>query len=474
MTRRILLSIALCAAAALAQTGKPAASYKELKYPAPGRIRVPEPVRFQLANGMLVYLVEDHELPTVQINAMIRAGSFWEPVSKAGLAAICGAVMRTGGSVTRNGDQLDKELDRLGAAVETNTSGDTTSATVFGLKEDVDKGLSILADILQHPAFPQDKIELAKIDQRATIDRRNDDPGGIAFREYTRVMYGKDSAFGHQTEYATINAITRDDLAAFHKRFFQPESVILGAWGDFSAAEMRHKIEQAFEGWQRGGQERPKTPAADVRAKTGVYAINKDDLNQSTVVMGLPGGRMDDPDFFALTVMNNILGNGFSSRLFAQVRSELALAYAIGSSWDANFDYQGTFVASGGTKSETTTKFVRAIQHEIGRMAGDRGTDAELARGKDNILKGIAFDFDSTGKIVTRLMNYEYYGYPRDFLERYQDGIAKVTKADVQRVAKQYLRTSDFAVVVLGKEKDFDAPLTSLGKVTRIDITIPK
>jgi zinc protease len=287
-------------------------------------------------------------------------------------------------------------------------------------------------------------------------------------------MYGKDSPFGHQTEYATINAITRDDLIAFHKQFFQPESVILGAWGDFSAAEMRGKIERAFAGWQRGGHERPKTPAANVRGKAGVYAINKDDLNQSTVVMGLPGGRMDDPDFFALTVMNNILGNGFASRLFAQVRSELALAYAIGSSWDANFDYQGTFLASGGTKSETTTKFVRAIRHEVDRMAQDPVTDAELARGKDNILKGIAFDFDSTGKIVGRLMNYEYYGYPRDFLQRYQDGIAKVTKADVQRVATQYLKTGDFAVVVLGKEKDFDAPLTSLGKVTRIDITIPK
>jgi zinc protease len=472
--KRALPILFLSAAAAFAQPARPAASYRDLKFPPPARLKVPEPVRFQLANGMTVYLMEDHELPTVSINAMIRAGSFWEPVQKAGLASICGTVLRTGGSVTRNGDQLDRELDRLGASVETNISGDMISASAFSLKEDVDKALVILADVMQHPAFPEDKIELAKIDARASIDRRNDDPGGIASREYQRVMYGKDSPFAHQTEYATINAITRDDLAAFHKQYFQPESIILGAWGDFDAAAMRGKIEQAFGSWQRGGHERPKTPPADVRGKSGVYAINKDDLVQSTVILGLPGGRMDDPDYFAATVMNNILGNGFASRLFAQVRTEQALAYAIGSSWDANYEYPGTFNALGGSKSETTVKFARAVQRELERMAEGPVTDAELARGKDNILKGIAFEFDSTGKIANRLMTYEYYGYPHDFLQRYQDGIAKVTKAGVLRVAKQYLTTKELTMLVLGKEKDFDAPLTSLGKVTRIDITIPK
>jgi zinc protease len=472
--RRALPVTLIFAAAALAQPAKPAASYRDLKFPPPGRINIPEPVRFQLANGITVYLMEDHELPTIAMNAMVRAGSFWEPVSKAGLASICGTVMRTGGSATRNGDALDRELDRLGASVETNSSGDMMSASSFSLKEDVDKALAILADVMQHPAFPEDKIELAKIDARAGIDRRNDDPGNIASREYMRVMYGKDSPFAHQSEYATINAITRDDLVAFHKQYFQPESIILGAWGDFNAEVLRAKIEQAFGGWQRGGRERPKIPQADVRGKSGVYAINKDELNQSTVIIGLPGGRVDDPDYFAGTVMNNILGNGFSSRLFAQVRTEQALCYAIGSSWDASYEYSGTFNASGGTKSETTVKFARAIHRELERMAEGPVTDAELARGKDNILKGIAFEFDSIGKIANRLMTYEYYGYPRDFLQRFQDGIAKVSKADVLRVSKQYLKTGELTTLVLGKEKDFDAPLTSLGKVTRIDITIPK
>jgi zinc protease len=474
MRGRTIAAILALAASASAQPAQPVASYKDLKYPPPGRIRVPEPLRFQLANGMQVYLLEDHELPVIQLNAMIRTGSRWEPSEKAGLAAICSVVLRTGGSTSRSGDQMDLELDRLAASVETNNSSDMASASAWVLKEDLDKGLGYLADILQHPSFPQEKIELAKIDQNASIDRRNDEPMGIAFREYSRMMYGKDSAYGHQAEHATINSITRDDLMAFHRRYYQPESVILGAWGDFRAAEMQTRIEQAFSGWARGGHEIPKAPAADLRGKTGIYAIAKDDVNQSTVLLGLPGGRMDDPDYFALTVMSNVLGSGFSSRLFSQVRSEQALAYAINASWDASFDYPGTFVAFGATKSQTTVKLVKSIQHEIDRMTQAEVTDEELARGKDNILKGIAFEFDSTGKIINRLMTYEYYGYPRDYMQRYQDGIAKVTRADVLRVSKQYLRIPEMAIVVLGKEKDFDAPLASLGKVTRIDVTIPK
>jgi zinc protease len=368
-------------------------------------------------------------------------------------------------------------LDRLGASVEMNPGDDQTTAGIFCLKEDIDKTLPILADLLQHPAFPGDKIELAKIEQRDAIARRNDDPQGIAFREFGRVIYGKESPYGRIIENATINAITRDDLVAYHKQYFRPEAVILGAWGDFSAAAMRVKIEQAFAGWKgEGSWHRPEVPAVEAAAKsrTGVYLIGKDDVNQSTVLMGRLGGRLDDTDFFPLTVMNGVLGDGFGSRLFSQVRSEQALAYSVWSNWGGEFEFPGMFYAFGGTKSETTVKIIGAIRREIERLVQGPVSDDELTRAKDSILKGMAFDFDNTGKIVTRLMTYEYHGYPRDFLQRYQEGIRKVTKADVDRVAKSYMKSDQFAILVLGKEKDFEAPLTSLGKVTRIDITIPK
>jgi zinc protease len=252
--------------------------------------------------------------------------------------------------------------------------------------------------------------------------------------------------------------------------------VILGAWGDFQASEMRAKIEKAFGAWQKGGHPKPETPPVDpgARNRTGVYAISKDDINQSTVVMGMLGGRRDDPDFFALDVMNNVLGGGMASRLFSQVRSEQGLAYDVFSSWNAEWDHPGIFAAVGSTKSETTVKIIRALKREIERLGQSPVTDDELVRAKDSILKGAAFDFDSTGKIVSRLMFYEYFGYPRDYLQRYLDGVRAVTQADVDRVARQYLKTDQFAVVVVGKEKDFDEPLSAVGKVTATDITIPK
>jgi zinc protease len=475
MKRTAILALLLAASVA-AQTGRPVASFKELKFSEPGRIRVPEVTRFQLANGLTVMLLEDPELPTINLNAMIRAGSRWEPAAKAGLAAVAGTVMRTGGSTSRNGDQLDRELDRLAASVEISLGADSGTASVFCLKEDIDTALPILAGLLQHPAFPQDKIELSKIEQRDNIARRNDDPQGIAFREYTRMLYGKDTAYGRQPEYATINAITRDDLVAFHKHYFQPESVVLGAWGDFKAPEMRAKIERAFANWPRGGHARPPAPAVDsgARNRTGLYLIDKDDVNQSTVLLGRLSGRADDPDHCALTVMNGVLGDGFASRLFSQVRSEQGLAYAVWSNWNGEYEFPGTFFAFGGTKSQTTIKIIQAIRREIDRMSKDLVSDEELGRAKDNILKGMAFDFDATGKILGRLLTYEFYGYPRDFLQRYQEGIRAVTKSDVARVAKQYMKSNELAVLVLGKEKDFEAPLSTLGKVTRIDVTIPK
>lgn len=452
------------------------ASYKDLKYPPLNKVKVPEPIRFELANGVVVYLVEDHEVPLISVSALVRTGSRWEPAGKAGLASITGTVMRTGGSVTRPGDQLDEELDRLAAHVETGIGQNSGRAMVSVLKEDIDKGLSILADVLQHPAFPQAKIDLAKIQQRDGIARRNDNPNGIVFREFSRVLFGKDSPYARQTEYETIDSITRDDLVAFHKQFFQPENIILGAWGDFKADEMRGRIEKALGGWERGGQPKPPVPEVDAatRSRSGFYSINKDEMKQSWVVMGMLGGKRNDPDYCALEVMNEILGGKMSSRLFSNVRSAQGLAYAVFSNWGAQWDRPGTFIAGGSSKPETTVKIYHSIRHEIERIAESGVTGAELALAKDGILKSAAFDNDSTDKIVGRLMDYEYYGYPKDFLQQYEAGVGKVARADVARVAAQYLKPERFLVVFLGNEKGYEAPLASLGKVGAIDITIPQ
>lgn len=475
MRRRLFLACSMLMGLAAIAAAQIPPSYKQLKFPPLSRIQPPEPVRFELPNGMVVYLVEDHELPMISASALIRTGSRWEPAEKAGLAAIVGAVMRTGGSEKFPGDQLDEELDRLGATVETSIGEDSGRAVVSVLKEDIDRGLTILADILRHPAFPEDKIELAKIQQRDRIARRNDNPNAIIGREFRRIIFGKDSPYARQPEYDTINSIKREDLIAFHREFFQPENVILAVWGDLQVAEMRKKIEQIFGSWPRGGRPKPPVPPVDpaARNRAGIYQIVKEDMPNSWVAMGFLDGRRDDPDYFALEVMNDILGGGFASRLFNKVRTEQGLAYTVGSNWAAGWDRPGYFIAIGSTKTESTVQILEAMRNEIRRLAQGGVTEEELARAKDSILKGFAFEFDSTAKIVERLVSYEYYGYPRDYLQRYRDNIEKVTKEDVARVAAKYLNVDQLAIVVLGKGSGFQPPLTALGKVTPIDITIP-
>jgi len=473
MRKQFFLALMLIGAAVAQLT--PVKNYKEIKLPALNPIKVPPVDRHVLPNGLTVYLVEDKELPVVHAQVMIRTGDRWNPPGKTGLSDLTLGVMRTGGSTTRDGDALDKELDRLAASVETSSGLNSSNASVFVLKADAEKGLTILADLLRNPAYPQEKIDLAKIDMRDTVARRNDDPMGIHNRESGRLLYGKNSPYGAQLEYATIDSVTRADLVSFHKQYFQPENMILAVWGDINTASMKGLVEKTFGSWARGGQPKPVAPQVDkaTAGKPGIYLVDKDDVTQSTIGISMLAGRREDPDYYAMVVMTNVLGGSFGSRLTNSIRTKEGLAYMTFAHYAAEYDHAGSWFAKVGTKSGTTIKALELMEAEIARMKESEVTDEELRIAKDSILKGEAFDFDSTGKIVGRLVGYEYYGYPSDYLQRYRAGIDKVTKADVLAAARKNLDPARFQVLVLGKAKDFDKPLSSLGPVTPVDISIP-
>lgn len=462
--------------ASLVFAQKPVASYKDLKYPPLHDVKTPQPDRITLPNGITLFLLEDHELPTVSLSARIRTGNRLEPEDKAGLASIVGEVMRSGGTTSVKGDDLDVQLDRIGASVESGIEESEGTVSASSLKENAPQIIHIVADVMRNPAFPQDKIDLIKTQLVDSISRRNEDKDAIADREFRRILYGKDSPYGAQPEYATVDSITRDDVVAFHKRYYQPENIILGVWGDFDKASMRALIEKEFGSWPKGGNPRPPVPPVEESAKTrtGIYVIDKTDVNQSTIMMGALGGKLSDPDYVASSVANRILGGGFSSRLFNRVRTKEALAYSAGSQWSAGFDMPGQYLALASTKSESTIKALNIIKEEIHKMGETLVTDVELQQAKDAVLKGIAFDNDSTGKIVNRLIQYEYFGYPPDFLKQYEDGVRKVNKADVLRVSKQYWDTNKMFFLIVGNTKDFDEPVSSLGQVTKWSIDIPK
>jgi predicted Zn-dependent peptidase/outer membrane lipoprotein-sorting protein len=455
-----------------AMTATAQKDYRELEFPPLNDIETPTPTRVVLDNGIILYLVEDHRLPMINLSARIGVGEVNEPADKIGLASIAGAVMRTGGSTSMSGDEIDETLEGLGASVETNIGTVSGSAFMSVLKDNVDTVLPILADVLMNPAFPDDKIDLEKVTARSIIARRNDDPTDMAFREYRKLIYGAESVYARQAEYATIDAITRDDLVAFHQAWYHPDNTMFGVWGDFDTDEMVKKISDVFAGWKKAGFERPDLPDVDYTFDSSVNYIEKDDINQSTVVLGHIGGVRSNPDYFALRVMNDILSGGFSGRLFRNVRSEQGLAYAVFGIYSANYTFPGIFYVACMTKSETTIQAARSLLHEVERMKTDEITEEELNLAKDSFLNSFVFNFDTRREIIDRQMTYEYYGYPEDFLEKTKTEVEKVTVEDVKRVARKYLQPDKVRLVVVGNGQDFEEPLSVFGEVNEIDVTI--
>ena len=472
-----LRTTAIAAATALFALAAPSfaqvTDYKEIKTPPLHTFRIEQPKRIQLANGMVVFLMEDHELPLIRGSARIRGGASSVPANKAGMAGIYSQVWRTGGTESKTGDQLDDFLEARAARVETFAGEDSTTVSMNILKNDFDTVFPIFVDVLEHPAFRPEKIDLAKNIANTGISRRNDEPGAVTGREAQKLGYGAGSPYVRQAEYATIASITRDDLVAFHDRFVHPNNIILGFVGDFDAAAMEKTLRATFEAWPRGPQAQPVEEPLHP-AKPGVYYVAKEDVTQANIAMVEPGTtRRNNPDFYAITVMNEILSGGFSGRLMNHIRSEKGLAYGVGGGVGAGWGHQSLVSLNMSTKSGTTVESIEALRSEISDLVTKPVTAEELRLAKQSIANSFIFTMDSKAKILDQRMLLEFYGFPADWFQQYIPGIEKVTAADVERVAKKYVNPNEFAVLVVGNQKDFDKPLSTLGTVTPIDITIP-
>lgn len=450
-------------------------SVEQLQFPPLKPVRIPEVATYTLPNGMKLYLLENHELPLVGGFALVRTGNLFDPPDKIGLASLTGDVLRTGGTAGQTGEEIDELLENLAASVESGI-GETSGTVSFNcLRQDVDTVLAVFKALLVSPAFRQDKLELAKTQYRSMIARRNDNAGAVAAREFDSIVYGRDNPYGWRIEYEHLDRIAREDLVAFHQRYFFPANIRLAVQGDFSAAEMKAKLEKLFSDWTVTQPPVPPFPEVKARPAPGIFLAEKDDVNQTFFRIGHLDGLLKDPDFPALEVMADILGGGFSSRLFAKVRTQLGYAYSVGASWDADYDHPGTFRVSGSTRSESTTDAIRAILEEIERIRNEEVTDQELKTARDTVLNSFVFNFDQPAKTLNRLVLYDYYGYPKDFIFRYQRAVEGVTKADILRVARKYLRPQELTIVAVGKPSDFGKPLAELKlPVYKIDLTIPE
>jgi len=431
-----------------------------------------QPTRVQLPNGMVIFLQPDHELPLIEATARIRGGSISEPANKTGLVDLYGETWRTGGTKTRTGDQMDDFLEARAAKIETDGETDSTSISLDCLKGDFDAVFEMFLDLLRNPEFRADKLELAQDQMYTGIARRNDRVGSIVRRETRIIAYGKDNPYARVAEFTTVAAVTRQDLLNWHQQYVHPNNIIFGITGDFDPKAMQAKLEQAFGSWPKG----PEAKQPDVKftePKPGTYFIRKTDVNQSTIAMLDLGIERSNPDYYAVTVMNEIFGGGFSSRLFSNIRSKLGLAYSVGGGVGYAWDHPGLTNIQMQTKSASTVEGIQALDKEIDDLQKNAATPEELKRAKDTILNSFVFQFDTPEKVLHEKMAYEFYHYPLDFLERYRAEVEKVTADDVTRVARKYVHKDRLAVLVLGNDSEFSTPLSSLGPVQNVDIAIP-
>jgi len=449
-----------------------ATSWQKIPIPTLPAFHPPQPKRIQLSNGMVIFLQEDHELPLISGTARIRGGSSNEPAGKVGLVDLFGEVWRTGGTKTQTGDQLDDALEVRAAKVETGGGPDSTTISLSCLKADFDDVFKVFADLLQNPEFRTDKLDLAQKQADDSISRRNDEIGGIAHRESTKLAYGADNPYAREPEYSTIAAITRQDLLDWHKTYVHPNNIILGISGDFDAAAMEAKLRATFESWSKSS-ELPKSEIQFHPAAPGYYLIPKEDVNQSSIHMVALGTTRNNPDYYAISVFNEAFGGGFSSRLFNDIRTKRGLAYNVGGGIGTNFGHPGILQFVAGTKSQSTIEAVQALDEDIDDLAKRPISDDEIKQAKDAILNAFIFRLDSPDKVLAERMTYEFYGYPSDWLDKYPAEIQKVSAADVNRIATKYVHRDQLAVLVVGNTKEFDKPLSSLGAVKEIDIKIP-
>ena len=467
-----IVSVLTLRVPAIAQTPR---HYTELEFPPLPEITIPEYERYKLDNGMVVYLMEDHRLPLINGTAIIRAGSRLEPSDKVGLAEITGIVMRTGGTRDHSPKELNELLEQRAAQVETSISTASGKASFNTLTEDLEIVFSLFGEVIREPAFTPEQLALVKTQYKGAIARRNDNPKDIASREFRKLVYGETSPYARTEEYSTINNISREDVITFYQDYVRPDRMILGIVGDFDSKAMKNLINKTLGDW-KALTPKPNITIPSVQQKytQGLFLVNQPQLTQSSILVGHLGGEFNSPDYPALSVLNGVV-NGFGGRLFNELRSRQGLAYSVYGYWSAAYDYSGMFYGGGQTRSETTVPFLDSFMREIERIRTTPITEEELFEAKESILNSFVFKFENPSQTLSRMMTYEYYGYPKDFIFNYQQEVKATTIEDLQRVAQKYLIPEKMVTLVVGNEEAIKPSLSHLGKtIITIDITIPK
>ena len=446
------------------------AEESDFLFPSPDKIHyaplhfdLPQTQRVVLDNGIVLYILEDHELPLVNIKALIKTGTMYDPPGKEGTGELTAYVMRTGGTTKLKSAEVDSQFDLLAASASVTMSLDSAQIGFSILNNHFARGLDLLAQIIISPAFEQEKFELARQLKNEEIRRLKDEPHALAVQEFNRLIY-LDDPRGRFPSHKSLTNIQRDDLVEFQKRFFLPNNTMFAISGDITKEEAINKFKRYFGNWNKG--DIPiDIPVPAQKSNAGVYLINKE-IPQSTIIGGQFTVSKKNPDFYAFTVLDFILGSGgFPSRIVNAVRNNEGLAYSSGSFYRARPEY-GILGRYAFTKTSTTMKALSLLNSVIDNIRVNPITNEELNWAKKSIIDGFLFSFSTPEQIVWQQMNIEYEKLPSGFLIDYRDKIEKVTIEDLNKVAAKYLDTKNNVILILGDSKNLDKPAPAGGFIS--------
>ena len=452
--------------------------FKELNYQPPK----PKDYRHQLKCGATAFVAENREVPTLEVIVLVRTGSMYEPVEKAGLADMTGYLMRNGGVKGMTVSELDEHIAQLAGEVSVNIEGDRGTARLFCLSKDSDEGLALLKSVLRNPVFDQEALDRYRTDVLSELEQRNADTRDIEAREWQFLMYGDHPCtIPYRRTEQSIKSITRDDLIAFHKRYFFPKNFVFAVSGDFKTKDMLAKLDDMMAGWPDHELDLPAIPAQIPDPKAGVYMIKKEDVNQSRIRVGHIGVQRGVPDEYALLVMNDILGGGgFTSRIVRRVRSDEGLAYSAGSAFERPVQYQGTFRAWFQTKHATAAFGTELIVTEIDRIRREKCDEEIVENAKASFISNIVNPFSNKSMIVNTFADDAYTGRDDAYWQNYTKNMKAVTPDDVLAAAQKYLHPDKLVYLVVGDpeaaEKGSDKheeKFSDFGKITILPLRDP-
>jgi len=473
---RTIVSAAALLVVALSFDASARQALDRTKTPPPGKtpdLRVPTWTKASLANGADLIVSEKHDLPLVSFSITFLGGANqFEPAERTGLASITASMMSEG-TKTRDGEGLSNALQLLGTSVSTAIGGESGSMSFVSTTGKFGQTMDILADMLLNSTFPADALERLRAQRLVALTQARAQPGAIAGRVFPKVLYGPAHPYGRVATEESIKAVTRDDIVAFQSQYFQPGRALITVVGDVTAAGVKPVVEKALAAWPKAGT-RPtfSYPAVPERQKTTIFLVDRPGAAQSTMAIGHPGPPRSTPDYYAMQVMNTMLGGMFQSRLNANIREEKGYSYGVSSA----FSYgkgPGPFRTGGDIVGEKTDAALVEFMKELRGILGERPvTDEELQTAKDSLIQRLPGTFASVTAINGALTTLWSQGLPDDYYQQYTKAVAAVTKADVLRVAKKYIDIDRLAIVIVGDRKSIEGPLkaTNIAPIAFLDI----